>query len=345
MADRKRPLTLYDIARRAQTSPTTVSLVLNGKWQAHRIKPETAAHVERVAEEADFTVNLRARGLRLARSGLAGMIIPHYQNRFFASLSEAFEEGARKRGLCPAVISTRRNPARESDAVSVLLAQKVESLFIVGASDPRPLDTLCRRNGIDFVNLDIPGDGPSVVSDNRLGAHLLTRSLIDRMTQGTGNSSRPPADAAGDLVFVGGYDGEYATDQRIKGFRLALAEFGHDASDDQIVACGYEAADVEAALARLYSRLGRLPSGLFVNSIEAFEGAVQFIRPLPSSDFAGLALGCFDWNPFAAFLPIPVIMVRQDVGQMVERAFDFIDKTIADETELVLVPPKLMDTR
>lgn len=337
MAERKRPLTLYDIAKRAQTSPTTVSLVLNGKWQAHRIKPETAAHVERVAEEADFTVNLRARGLRLAQSGLAGMIIPHYQNRFFASLSEAFEEAARKRGLCPAVISTRRNPARERDAVSVLLAQKVESLFIVGASDPRPLDALCRRDGIDFVNLDIPGDGPSVVSDNKLGAHLLAARLLDMMEVKTGASS--PAE----LVFVGGYDGEYATDERIKGFRQALAEHGHNSSDAQIVACGYEAADVDASLATLYARLGRLPAGLFVNSIEAFEGAVQFIKTLPPADFADLTLGCFDWNPFAAFLPIPVVMARQDVNRMVDQAFAFIDGTTPADAGLVRVPPVLMD--
>jgi DNA-binding LacI/PurR family transcriptional regulator len=34
------------------------------------------------AERLDYAVNLKARGLRLSRSSLAGMILPHYRNRF-----------------------------------------------------------------------------------------------------------------------------------------------------------------------------------------------------------------------------------------------------------------------
>ncbi|MEM7446054.1 MAG: LacI family DNA-binding transcriptional regulator [Pseudomonadota bacterium] len=338
LAERKRPPTLYDIAKRAQTSPTTVSLVLNNKWRDHRIKPETAAHVERIAAEANFSVNLQARGLRLARSGLAGMIVPNYQNRFFSGLSERFEEAARSRGLCPAVISTRRDPEREHDAVTVLLAQKVESLFIVGASDPGPLDALCRQADTPHINLDIPGDGTSVVSDNPLGAYLLASRLLQTLAETQG------ADPA-DLVFIGGYSGEYATSERIKGFSRAMAECGYEATPERIITCGYSLGDVEDALSSLYGRLGRLPAGLFVNSIEAFEGAVQFIKGLPSDEFIRLALGCFDWNPFAAFLPIPVIMVRQDVSTMVERAFEFIDGAAPPESGLVHIPPVLVDPR
>lgn len=356
MADRDRPLTLYDIAKRAKTSPTTVSLVLNDKWRAHRIRPETAAHVARIAREADFSINLRARGLRLARSGLAGMIIPHYQNRFFAGLSESFEAAARQHGLCPAVISTGRDPERERDAVAVLLAQKVESLFITGATDPRPLNALCRRDGTAFVDLDIPGDGPSVVSDNRLGAHQLASRLLEMMAEkvpdnAAGPSAKSAPDTAAsnapaptDLVFIGGRTPEYATDERLKGFRQALTDRGHRPKGGQVIACGYEPAEVEAALAKLYDRIGRLPAGLFVNSIGAFEGAVQFIKTLPQPAFADLALGCFDWNPFAAFLPIPVVMIRQDVGRMMELAFAFLDGTVGRD-ELVPIPPVLVDER
>ena len=335
MANSARPPTLYDIAKRAKTSPTTVSLVLNDKWRAHRIRPETAAHVRRVAEDANFSVDLRARGLRLARSGLAGMIIPHYQNRFFAGLSESFEAAARQHGLCPAVISTGRDPERERDAVSVLLAHKVESLFITGASDPRPLNALCRRDGVAFVNLDIPGDGPSVVSDNRLGADLLTRRLLDRMPEQAGTGP----------YFIGGLDGEYATDERIRGFRHAAIAAGCRPGPKQIITCGYESAEVAATLSALHAQLGRLPTGLFVNSIEAFEGAVRFIRTLPQAAFADLALGCFDWNPFAAFLPIPVAMIRQDVKTMVDRAFAFIDGELTADDSPVRVAPALIDGR
>src|ERR1700722_4050410 len=75
--------TIYDIATAAKASVATVSLVLNGTWSRYRIKKETAQRILSIAEQLGYTVNLKARGLRLSRSGLAGMILPHYRNRFF----------------------------------------------------------------------------------------------------------------------------------------------------------------------------------------------------------------------------------------------------------------------
>src|SRR3954471_4077046 len=132
----RRKSTIYDIALAAKSSPTAVRLVLNDSWQQHRIKAETAATILDWAERLGYAVNLKARGLRLSRSGLAGMIVPHYRNRFFAGLAEAFEAEARSRGLCPVVVSTQRDAGIEANVIKTLLAQQVEFLFIAGVHDP-----------------------------------------------------------------------------------------------------------------------------------------------------------------------------------------------------------------
>jgi LacI family fructose operon transcriptional repressor len=90
------------------------------------------------AERLGYSVNLKARGLRLSRSGLAGMIMPHYRNRFFAGLAEAFESNARSRSLCPIVVSTHRPPGNEVTATETLIAQQVEFLLCCGVFDPVP---------------------------------------------------------------------------------------------------------------------------------------------------------------------------------------------------------------
>ena len=92
----------------------------------------TAARILDCAGRLGYAVNLKARGLRLSRSGLAGMILPHYRNRFFAGLAEAFQAEARNRGLCPIVVNTHRNPADKWKVTETLLAQQVEFLFIAG---------------------------------------------------------------------------------------------------------------------------------------------------------------------------------------------------------------------
>jgi hypothetical protein len=63
-------------------------MVLNGTWARYRIKEETANRILASAAQLGYNVNMKARGLRLSRSGLAGMILPHYRNRFFAGLAE-----------------------------------------------------------------------------------------------------------------------------------------------------------------------------------------------------------------------------------------------------------------
>ena len=334
MAERvgKRKSTIYDIAAAADASAATVSLVLNGDWSRYRIKEETSERILKTARELGYNVNLTARGLRLSRSGLAGMILPHYRNRFFADLAEAFEVGARQRGLCPIVVSTQRNAEVEAKVVSTLLAQRVEFLFIAGVSDPTALNRTCEEASVPCVNVDLPGKGaPSVVSDNKAGAFQLTQKLIDTV--------RASGGSAGDMLFLGGVAGEYATDNRVLGYFEALRCAGVTPREEMLSRCGYRPENSCNALHDYVALRGRLPSGLFVNSITAFEGVVRF--PASAESLRDCVVGCFDWDPFAAHLPFTVLMLRQDVETMMELAFASLDSERQRARDILVVPPVL----
>jgi len=329
-----RRTTIYDVASAAEVSPTTVSLVLSGVWKKYRIKSGTALAVIDWAQRLGYAANLNARGLRLSRSGLAGMILPHHRNRFFAGLAEAFEEGARSRGLCPIVVSTHRNPDNELKVAETLLAQQVEFLFIAGVHDPAPLNTLCNAAHTRCVNVDLPGAGaPSVVSDNRRGARELTEVMLARLEARGADPS--------DVVFFGGVSDDDATRNRLAGFAEALECSGVVPREEMIACCGYAPRNAAAYISGLYAQLGRLPRGLFINGVTALEGALRALSPLPRSQLDALVFGCFDWDPFAAQLPFDVIMVRQDVEAMIGEAFVLIDRPPSTECPLILVPTRL----
>ena len=326
-----RKTTIYDIAVAAHASPTTVSLVLNGSWQRHRIKQETATRVLNCAEKLGYAVNLKARGLRLSRSGLAGMIVPHYRNRFFAGLAEAFEAEARSRGLCPIVVSTHRHPGNELTVTETLLAQQVEFLFFAGVRNPNPLNQLCRIAKVRCVNIDLPGSGAaSVVSDNRGGARRLTEVVLQKL-------DKLGADTT-DIFFFGGVADDNATHSRVLGFKDALAASGILATAEMIDCCGYQPSHAAQSLAARYAKIGRLPSGLFVNGVTALEGALRFTSTLPLGELQAIVAGSFDWDPFAAHLPFDVTMMRQNVEVMIAEGFALIDNPSADHKALVIVP-------
>ena len=109
--------TIYDIAKRIGTSSSTVSASLNGTWKARRIKESTAERMIALAREMGYSVNLQARGLRTARSGLVGLLLPEHNNRFFSDLSQSFTLEARQRGQCPIIIATQRDPDAEVETV------------------------------------------------------------------------------------------------------------------------------------------------------------------------------------------------------------------------------------
>ena len=229
---RRRKSTIYDIASETNASPSTVSLVLNGSWSRYRIKEDTALRIQQSAKRLGYNVNLKARGLRLSRSGLAGMILPHYRNRFFAELVEAFEAEARKRQLCPIVVSTQRDPAVETRVTETLLAQRVEFLFIAGVPDPTPMNALCRAAEVPCVNLDLPADSaPSIVSNNADGAQRLTERVMSEVSARGGDPR--------DLVYLGGVAGEYASDNRVAGFKAAFSARGLSAGSRGVLPCGY----------------------------------------------------------------------------------------------------------
>ena len=328
----RRKSTIYDIAAATGSSPTTVSLVLNGLWRRRRIHEQTAANILDCAERLGYAVNLKARGLRLSRSGLAGMILPHYRNRFFAGLAEEFETIARKRGLCPIVVSTHRNPDNETKVIATLLAQQVEFLFIAGVHNPDRLNELCQAAGVRCVNIDLPGSrAPSIVSDNRTGAKELTNVVVDKL-------SARGADIS-DLFFFGGVPDDDATRNRLIGFKEALAEHGI-MRGYAIDCCGYAPTNAAASLSGRYDQLGRLPAGLFVNGVTALEGMLRFTSRLSPKETQSVVVGTYDWDPFGAYLPFDLTMVRQDVEKMVAEAFLQIDSYEIGRSPLIVVPTK-----
>lgn len=328
--------TIYDIAQKAGASPSAVSAALNGKWKQRRLKQETVDRIARIAREEGYTANLQARGLRKAESGLAGMVLPDHENRFFAELSQQFAREAHARGLCPAIVHAGRDAEAQLTSVESLIAYSVDLLMIAGATEPLDVAHICRNANVPHVFVDHPcTEAPSVVTDNTGGAAMLTRTLLDDMAQ-------PAAEHPTTwLYFLGGVRNLPASAERIQGFRQQAEASNALFHSDQVLACGYESEKAEQALAALYSRLGQLPAGLFVNSIVCFEGVLRFLSRLPEDEIARSVFGCFDHDPFATLSRFPLHMVRQRADLIVAEAFHQLD-TGASEPSLIRVSSELV---
>lgn len=260
----------------------------------------------------------------------------NHDNRFFSGMAQVFERLARERNWHPLVVSTLRDPALELETVKTLISYRIEHLLVTGATDPDSVSKVCRHHGVAHVNVDLPGRmATSVISDNYWGGQQLTQALIER--------SRPMRAALRNKAyFVGGLPSDYATQRRAEGFADALrAHFGQF-DPQQIDTCGYDGDLAEAAVQRLYDRLGGLPRALLINSTIALEGVVQFLKTLPAEELRACTFGCYDWDPFASMLSFPLLMVRQNVEGLLSEAFRIIDDGSFAQKRMIEIKPELM---
>lgn len=74
------------------------------------------------------------------------MIVPKYDNRYFGSIAEKFEEMARARGLLPIITCTRRQPELELDAARAMLSWQVDWVIATGRhTRTKLLNSVIRR--------------------------------------------------------------------------------------------------------------------------------------------------------------------------------------------------------
>ena len=81
-------ISLREIAEKANVSPATVSRVMNKNG---RYSKDTEERVLRIIEEYGYSPNQLARGLRLNRGQIVGIIVPDITNEFFSKLIQRIQ--------------------------------------------------------------------------------------------------------------------------------------------------------------------------------------------------------------------------------------------------------------
>ena len=332
--EKTKKTTIYDLAELTGVSASAVSAILNGNWKKRRISAKLAEKVTRIAEEQGYAGNRQASLLRSKKSNVIGMIVPKYDNRYFGSIAEKFEEMARARGLLPIITCTRRQPELEVEAARAMLSWQVDWVIATGATHPDKIAQMCHQAGVPTLNLDLPGTlAPSIISDNYAGAKALTESILA--------SSQKRYGVLAPLTFVGGRITDNNTAERLRGFLDAHKAHGLTVPETQQLVTGYSSARVEGLLKSVYPSPDIPLPGLFVNSTISLEGVVRWLAQNGQTGSHQPPMGCFDWDPFVSLLGHDIDMVRQDVPAMLDKVFEIVDS--GDTTiRRIEIPPELI---
>lgn len=321
MESLNRPVTVYDIARQAGVSPSTVSRVITG---AAPVAADKEARVRAVMSRVDYQPNGYARGLLKRESRVLGMILPDISNPFFSRLFLEMERQARATGYVLLLGNTLNAGGPEmGDPERLYLRRMVEhrvdGVIYMGGRvntvepDPGVADDMARvaaRVPLVIVNGHMPGTAIRRVNADEASG---MRQLVDHL-HGLGHR---------DLALVGGRAGTTPWEIKRRAFMDALAAHGLSCPDSRILPLGFDFEAGVEAFRRLRGDDGRRgggPSALLGVNDNVAIGVLRQALAAGCRPPAEFSVTGFDDIPMAGWFLPALTTVSQNFGGLARAA-------------------------
>lgn len=176
-------ITMAELARQANVDVSTVSRALN---DSPLVKPNTKAHILKIADELGYAINISARNLRKQTSGAIGIVIPvnpgsgqTISDPFFLEMVGAVSHAASQAGY-DLIVSV---PPSESEIAEkkLLMSGRADGLIVIGQAgrtDRLSQSGVADKNIIVWGGHDERAKYVIVGSDNVEGGRLAGEHLL-----------------------------------------------------------------------------------------------------------------------------------------------------------------------
>ena len=179
-------MTIYDIAKQAGVSASTVSRVINGK---PGIKESTRIKVQKLLEENAYTPNAAARGLVMQSSRFIGILIEDIRVSHHTDSVYIISQEMMECGYTCITLSTGPEPEQKAKYIEMLEQRQVEGAILIGSmfSSEEVKESIKKhlpKTPIVLVNgeLDLP-NGYSILINEEQGTKQCVKYLMEQGRQ------------------------------------------------------------------------------------------------------------------------------------------------------------------
>jgi DNA-binding LacI/PurR family transcriptional regulator len=178
----KRNITIHDLARELDLSPSTISRALKDHPS---IGAQTRQRVKKLAKLRGYRPNIMAVSLRNRQSRTIGVLISWINRPFFSNLISGIEEAAREKGYNVIISQTTDHLQIEKDNAKALYDMRICGLITSLSVETLEFDHFEQfyRSDTPVVFVDrVPADfeGQKVVIDNYQAGYDATMHLIEQ---------------------------------------------------------------------------------------------------------------------------------------------------------------------
>jgi LacI family transcriptional regulator len=311
------PISVADVAKRANVSISTVSRVINRR---ELVSPATRARVEAAIRELGYRPNAFARGLMLRKSEIVGLVLPDLHGEFYSEIIRGANLQARQLGYNLLISSASDGDDSHSLLNAIQQRTLLDGVAVMVAELTDPIQAVLADFPLPFVVLDDEvGGGPhdSVLIDQAHGALAMMRHLVDEC-------------GVRRVIFVGGLETNLDTIARFEACRRVLAGARLPFSPSDVYHLDYQYETAYKLAAEHAGDWAGPGSCVFAANDEMAAGIVAATTAAGLAVPQDLAVVGFDDTRIARMTRPPLTTVRVPMAGMGAKAIELLCQRIAD---------------
>lgn len=325
--------TIFDVAKRAGVSISTVSRVLNGRDRVH---PQTRQRVQKAIHELDYQQAAPARTLATGRSYMLGLVIPQVNDPFFYEIVRGVEDATSAAGFS-LLIASQPMHERAPRNLRPFRRRFIDGLVVVGidVKVEEVQELMDRSVPLVLVQMTMGDEVPAFTVDNYGGARALVEHLISK------HDLRR-------FAYIAGSDYTSDNAERLRAFRDTLAAHDLTLPADYVVQGDYLRGSGYEGMVRLLD-LQERPDAVFAANDQMASDALLALREYGLHVPKDVVIVGFDDIPLASYLTPPLTTVHQPVYELgfeaTKAVLEMVEKERPIDPTHTILPTRLVVRR
>lgn len=311
--------TIYDIAKAAGVSTTTVSKVIN---HTGRISDKTKKKILDLMDELKYQPSVLASAMKGKCTYQIALFIPDMDNPIYAQYLKHVEDRGQELGFSVVMCSTDNNPEKEERHITLLRQKRVDGFIIASKFTNEELLKELLRDDFPFVLLaqekpEILTD--SVTADDYLGGFIATDYLISQGHKRIGLITE-------DSI-------SFSCLERIRGYKSALQKADIMPDENLIMMGGAKIKDAEMNASNLLDMKDR-PTAIFGSNDVMAIGVMQAAKKRGLIIPDELSVIGFDNTELCTIVTPELSTIEMPINELGRKAMDILINKIEQQGDL-----------
>ena len=309
----------------AGVSTSTVSAVINNKGV---IGPKLTAKVQQVIASLGYYPHQGARGLRVGRNRIMGVVVPDVTNPYYVGVVRSAEQAAKKSGYDVMMCDSDDQIDNERRHLHSLHARRVEGI-VLAPVDSYEASVTAMRSPIPIVFVDnapISSRVNCVITNNEEVSCEAIRHLTALGHERIAMVSRRPFQST--------------TIARLEGYHRAMQEAGLLAREEFIPTEARELDGAYDCVCRLMKKSPHPPTAFFSMNNQLSLGILQALREMEIGCPEEVSVIGFDDPEWALVCQPALSGIRQPINEIGTRAVELLLRSVNAAREEAEMPPE-----